>query len=150
MEEKIISMYAKTVSRGKIITRINSMSYAELFNEIGLDGIVSPQTSTVNNIVRYVRSVANAHTDEASEIESLHRFMNDCMETLEFLIKKDIEGITGVPLKLLRKRPGILIACIVRNNRVIIPNGNDEIRSGDTVIVVTAQEQMKNIKDILR
>ena len=150
-ENVIISMYAKTVSRGKIITHINSMSYAELFNEIGLDGIISPQTSTVNNIVRYARSLANAHTDdETSEIESLHRFMNDCMETLEFRIKKEIEGITGVPLKLLRKRPGILIACIVRNNRVIIPYGNDEIRSGDTVIVVTAQEQMKNIKDILR
>ena len=150
-ENVIISMYAKTVSRGKTITRINSMSYAELFNDIGLDGIISPQTSTVNNIVRYARSLANAHTDdETSEIESLHRFMNDCMETLEFRIKKDIEGITGVPLKLLRKKPGILIACIVRNNRVIIPYGNDEIHSGDTVIVVTAQEQMKNIKDILR
>ena len=150
-ENVIISMYAKTVSRGKTITRINSMSYAELFNEIGLDGIISPQTSTVNNIVRYARSVANAHTDEeTSEIESLHRFMNDCMETLEFRIKKEIEGITGIPLKLLRKKPGILIACIVRNSRVIIPNGNDEIHSGDTVIVVTAQEQMKNIKDILR
>ena len=149
-ENVIISMYAKTASRGKIITRINSMSYAELFKEIGLDGIVSPQTSTVNNIVRYARSVANAHKDKASEIESLHRFMDDCMETLEFKINQPIEGITGVPLKLLRKRPGILIACIVRNNRVIIPNGNDEIRSGDTVIVVTAQEQMKNIKDILR
>ena len=150
-ENVIISMYAKTVSRGKTITRINSMSYAELFDDIGLDGIISPQTSTVNNIVRYARSVANAHMDdETSEIESLHRFMNDCMETLEFRIKKDIEGITGVPLKLLRKKPGILIACIVRNNRVIIPNGNDEIHSGDTVIVVTAQEQMKNITDILR
>jgi trk system potassium uptake protein TrkA len=149
-ENAIISMYAKTVSRGKIITRINSMSYAELFKDIGLDGIISPQTSTVNNIVRYVRSVANAHRDETSEIESLHRFMNDCMETLEFRIKKDIEGITNIPLKFLLKRHGILIACIVRNNRVIIPYGNDEIRSGDTVIVVTAQGQMKNIKDILR
>ena len=149
-ENVIVSMYAQTVSQGKIITRINSMSYAELFKDIGLDGIISPQTSTVNNIVRYVRSVANAHKDETSEIESLHRFMDDSMETLEFLIKKDIEGITGIPLKLLRKRPGILIACIVRNNRVIIPYGNDEILSGDTVIVVTAQGQMKNIKDILR
>ena len=149
-ENAIISMYAKTVSRGKIITRINSMSYAELFKDIGLDGIISPQTSTVNNIVRYVRSVANAHRDETSEIESLHRFMEDHVEALEFRIKKEIEGVTGTPLKLLRKRPGILIACIVRNNRVIIPNGNDEIHSGDTVIIVTAQGQMKSMKDILR
>ena len=149
-ENVLISMYAQTVSRGKIITRVNSISYAELFKEIGLDGIISPQTSTVNNIVRYARSVANANKDETSEIESLHRFMDNHVETLEFRIKKDIEGITGIPLKLLRKRPGVLIACIVRNNRVIIPYGNDEIHSGDTVILVTAQGQMKGIKDILR
>jgi trk system potassium uptake protein TrkA len=149
-ENVIISMYAQTVSNGKIITRVNSMSYAELFKDIGLDGIISPQTSTVNDIVRYARSVANAHKDNTSEIESLHRFMEDSMETLEFKIKEEIEGITGIPLRLLRKRSGILIACIVRNNHVIIPYGNDEIRSGDTVIVATAQGQMKNIKDILR
>jgi trk system potassium uptake protein TrkA len=76
----------------------------------------------------------------------------DILKTLaeEFKIKEEIEGITGIPLRLLRKRSGILIACIVRNNHVIIPYGNDEIRSGDTVIVATAQGQMKNIKDILR
>jgi len=149
-ENVLISMYAQTVSGGKIITRVNSMSYAELFKEIGLDSIISPQTSTVNHIVRYVRAVANAHLDETSEIESLNRFMNDCMEALEFRIKKEIEGITNIPLRNLLKRHGILIACIVRNNRVIIPYGNDEIHSGDIVIIVTALGQMKNIKDILR
>ena len=104
----------------------------------------------MNNIVRYVRAVANASSDETSDIESLHRFMEDRVETLEFRIKKEIEGITDIPLKMLRKRPGILIACIVRNNRVIIPYGNDEIHSGDTVILVTAQGKLKGIKDILR
>ena len=149
-ENVLISMYAQTVSNGKIITRVNSMSYAELFREVGLDSIISPQTSTVYNIVRYVRAVANANSNETSEIESLSRFMNDRMEALEFRVKKDIEGITNIPLRLLQKRHGILIACIVRNNRVMIPYGNDEIYSGDIVILVTAQGQMKNIKDILR
>lgn len=151
-ENVIISMYAQTVSQGKIVTRVNSMSYAELFKGIGLDGIISPQTSTVNQIVRYARSVANAHRDKNTEIESLHSFMDDRVETLEFSIKadKEIEGITGVPLKDLQKRPGVLIACIVRNHRVIIPKGNDEIRSGDTVIIVAPQGQTKGIRDILR
>ena len=149
-ENVLVSMYAQTVSNGKIITRVKSMSYAEIFTDIGLDGIVSPQTSTVNNIVRYARAIANAHTDETSEIEALHRFMNERIEMLEFRIKKEIEGITEIPLKQLKQRPGILIACIVRNNHIIIPYGNDEIHSGDTVIIVTAQGQIKGIKDILR
>ena len=149
-ENVLISMYAQTVSTGKIITRVKSMSYAEIFKDIGLDGIVSPQTSTVDNIVRYARAIANAYTDETSEIQALHRFMDERIEMLEFCVKKEIEGITKIPLKHLRQRPGILIACIVRNNRIIIPSGDDEIHSGDTVIIVTAQGQIKGIKDILR
>jgi cell division protein FtsZ len=77
-------------------------------------------------------------------------YLDDAFVLADTILKYTIEGITNIPLKFLLKRHGILIACIVRNNRVIIPYGNDEIRSGDTVIVVTAQGQMKNIKDILR
>ena len=148
-ENVIVSMYAKTIAQGKIITRINSMTYAEIFKEIGLDGIVSPQHSTVSEIIRYVRSIANAHKDESSEIESLHRFMDDRLEVLEFLIKKEIEGITGIPLRKLQSRKGVLITCIVRNNRIIIPSGDDRILPGDKVIIVTPQGLMKGLKDIL-
>ena len=148
-ENVIVSMYAKTIAQGKIITRINSMTYAEIFKEIGLDGIVSPQHSTVSDIIRYVRSIANAYQDETSEIESLHRFMDDRLEVLEFSIKKEIDGLTDIPLRTLPARKGFLITCIVRNNRIIIPSGNDCILPGDKVIIVTPQGLMKGIKDIL-
>lgn len=146
-ENAIVSMYAGTKARGKIITKINAMSYIELFRGVGLQSIVSPQSSTATDIIRYVRSMANVR--EATEIESLHRFMEDRVEALEFVIKKDIDGITGIPLKQLRPRAGVLIACIVRRDRVIIPSGDDEMQRGDAVIVVTTQGQMKGIKDIL-
>ena len=148
-ENVIVSMYAKTIAQGKIITRINSMTYAEIFKEIGLDGIVSPQHSTVSDIIRYVRSIANAYQDETSEIESLHRFMDDRLEVLEFSIKKEIDGLTDIPLRTLPARKGFLITCIVRNNRIIIPSGNDCILPGDKVIIVTPQGLMKGLKDIL-
>lgn len=146
-ENAIVSMYASTKMHGKIVTGIHAMPYIELFRSVGLQSIVSPQSSTATDIIRYVRSMANVR--EATEIESLHRFMEDRVEALEFLIKKDIDGITGIPLKQLRPRGGVLIACIVRRDRVIIPSGDDEIRSGDVVIVITTEGQMKGIKDIL-
>lgn len=146
-ENAIVSMYAKTKAKGKIVTKINAMSYIELFRGMGLESIVSPQSATAADIIRYVRSMANAR--DAAEIESLHRFMEDRVEALEFAIKKDIPDITNIPLKQLRPRAGVLIACIVRRDRVIIPSGDDEIRAGDAVIVVTTHGQMKGIKDIL-
>ena len=140
-------MYAKTKHVHKVVTLIGAMSYIELFREAGLESIVSPQAVTTVNILRYVRSMANVR---GSEIESLHRLMEDHVEALEFLIKDDIDGFTDVPLKDMKLKSGVLLACIVHGDKVIIPNGNDMVQRGDTVIVVTTEGQIKGIKEILK
>ena len=84
------------------------------------------------------------------EIESLHKFMQDKVEALEFIIKDNIDGITNIPLKDLKLKSGILIACIVHRDKVIIPGGNDIISTGDTVIVIATKGQMQDLKDILK
>ena len=72
-------------------------------------------------------------------------------EAFEFVVKQEIEDITDIPLKELKKRSGILIACLVRNGKLLIPSGEDAIHKGDTVIVVTtADKQLTNIKDIVK
>lgn len=145
-ENAIISMYAKTKNVHKTVTMIQSMSYVDLFKNVGLENIVSPKFSTATYILRYVRSMANAR---GSEIESLHTFMDGRVEALEFVIKDGIDGITDIPLKELRPKSGVLIACIVRRDRVIIPSGDDVMKKGDTVIVVTAGGQLKGMRDIV-
>ena len=46
-------------------------------------------------------------------------------------------------------RKGILIAAIIRENEIIIPNGASSIQAGDTVVVVTtAMNVLKEIDDI--
>ena len=84
-----------------------------------------------------------------SEIESLHKFMEDKVEALEFSVKSDIEDVTDVPLKNLRLRPDTLIACIVHRDKIIIPTGNDVITKGDTVIVVTSGAIIDSIRDVI-
>ena len=72
-------------------------------------------------------------------------------EAIEFSIKQDIEGITGTPLKDLRPRRGILIACLIRGRKVVIPSGLDAIHKGDTVLIITtSDQQLTNIKDIVK
>jgi len=146
-ENAIVSMYAKSCNANKIITMIKSVSYVELFKSAGLEGIVSPNSSTASQILRFVRSMASTGD---SEIESLYKLMDDKVEALEFLIKENIDALTDIPLKELKLEKGILIACIVHDDKVIIPTGNDVIRKGDTVIIVTTTEQIKSIKEILR
>ena len=75
--------------------------------------------------------------------------MNDKVEALEFFIKDDIKSLTNIPLKNLKLQSGVLLACIVRDGKVLIPSGNDVISVSDTVIIVTTS-QIKGIREILK
>lgn len=145
----IVSLYAKNKGAKKIVTLISSMSYIDLFKDMGLDTIISPKTSTASYILRYVRSMSNAI---GSDIESLYMIMEGKAEAIEFKVKENIENLTLVPLKELgpKLKKGVLIACIARDGKVIISTGNDFIAPGDTVIVVTTVTQINGIKEILK
>lgn len=145
-ENAIISMYAKTKGVGKVVTMIRTMSYVDFFRGVGLQSIVSPRSSTASFILRYVRSLANA---DSSHIETLHKFLSERVAAMEFRVKEPIQGLTDVPLKALKCKKGILIACIGRKDKVIIPSGDDVISNGDTVIVVTAKHHPEGLEDIL-
>ena len=145
-ENAIVSLYANSKNVHKVVSLIRSVSYVDLFQNMGLKNIVSPKSSTASYILRYVRALANVR---GSEIESLHTFMDGRVEAVEFLIKEDIPSLTGIPLRQLRIRSGVLVACLVRQNEVIIPSGNDFLQKDDTVIVVTTGGQLKDIRDVI-
>ncbi len=43
----------------------------------------------------------------------------------------------------------MLIAFIIRNNKQIFPNGDDELKVNDNVVVVSYQQKLEHIDDIL-
>ena len=52
------------------------------------------------------------------------------------------------PLKDLTIKRNCLIACIIRNNEVMIPNGNSQIKLGDHVVVVTTHKNFDDLTDV--
>ena len=143
-ENAIVSLYAKSKNVGKIITLIGTMSYIDFFKSAGLDSIISPKYLTAGQILHYVRSM---NATKGSEIKSIHKIMNGNIEALEFSVNDNIDGITDIPFKSLKPKAGVLVACIVREEKVIIPSGNDVIKQGDTVIVISA-DRLQSIKEI--
>ena len=74
--------------------------------------------------------------------------MDNKVEALEFSVKKDSK-VTNVPFSNLNIRPGIIVCCINRQGKIITPSGKDMILKGDTVIIVTTELGLNDIKDIL-
>lgn len=145
-ENAIISMYARQSGVDKVITKINRENLVALAAHAGLESIVSPKGITATDVLRYARAMQNSGD---AEIETLHRISNESAEAMEFRIHEESE-ITNVPLKDLKLKKNTLITCITHGGKIIIPTGADMIREGDTVVVVTTNAHVNNIKDILR
>ena len=73
--------------------------------------------------------------------------VNNRVEALEFIAGKQA-GICGKPLKELKIKNNCLIACIIREGEVIIPDGNACIMPSDNVIAVTTHKNFDDLTDI--
>lgn len=142
-ENIIISLYAAKCNVDKVITKINRPSVMKLLSSIGLECVISPKSITANSILRYLRGLE--HSDSSS-IETLYRIVDGAVEAIEFVAAEGFDDL-GVPIKKMKIRKNILIACIIRGNRVIYPHGDDTIELGDTVIVVAKSEQAVHVLD---
>lgn len=132
-ENIILSLYAKNKVKSKIVTKINRLNFDDVIHTLNLDSVIYPKHITTEYIIQYARAKNNSI---GSNIETLYKLMDDRVEALEFAIN-DSTRITGIPLYKLKLKPNLLIGCITRSGQVIIPGGQDMLKSGDTVIVVT-------------
>lgn len=144
-ENLIVSMFADYIGVPKSVTKINRTEYNNVYENKGIDSIVSPKLLTTNEIIRYVRAMDDT---TGGSVVTLYRIVDGKAEALEFSIKNDAP-YNNIPLHKLRLKPNILIASIIRARRVIIPSGNDEIHKGDTVIIVTTTDHaIAELRDI--
>ena len=147
-EGNILSaLYAKRRKVSKVIAKVNNDSLETLVKDVALDSVISPKRVASNRILRYVRSreAGAAH----GEIRGLYKIADGSIEVLEFLAGNEDVALLNIPLKDLKTKKHILIACIVRNGKAIIPGGMDSIQAGDIVMVVTEQRLMNDLGDIM-
>ena len=145
-ENVLLSLYAKTKTNGKVVTKINRIAYDRVINSLDLGTTIYPKNITAEYIVRCVRAKKNSL---GSQIETMHFILDNKAEALEFRIK-DGSPISGISIDSLKLKDNLLIACINRGGKIIIPRGKDVIMPGDTVIVVTLKSGFKDVSDILK
>lgn len=145
-ENILLSLFARSVSKGKLVTKINRIDFDHVIERLDLDTVIYPKNITAEIIVRYVRAMKNTI---GSNVETLYQLIKGKVEAAEFTI---CEGspIIGIPLMDLKFREGVLVAAIVRNRKVILPRGNDRIEDGDAVVIVSNHLGLHDITDILR
>ena len=143
-ENILLSLFASASQVSKTITKVNRSALLKIAQQLPLDSVVSPKAVVTNQILQYARALDNS---KGSNVETLYRMVGDRVEALEFFIADGFDK-HSVPLRDLPLGKDLLIACIIRKGKVIIPGGRDTIEIGDSVVVVTTKPFMKDIGDI--
>ena len=145
-EENLISaMMAKQSGVKKVIVKTTRIDNPVLFHDLGVDSVVSPKLITTNYILKYVRGLSNAMGNPA---ETVYKIVDGEAEVLEFVANKTIKFL-NTPLKDLKLLKGIIIGAIARKNDIIIPHGDDMIKQGDNVIVISIDKRISDFNEVI-
>lgn len=140
----IASLFAKSRGVGQILTKLGRLENSEFIEDLDLGSIISPAKLSCNTILRYVRAMRN----QDGAATAVHNIADGQAEAIEFLVDPDTFYCER-PLKQIKLKKNIRLACIARGNDVIIPNGDSCFKEGDSVVVVVnGDEVILNMNDI--
>lgn len=141
----VAAMYAESKDISKVISRVKMKSRLHVLPDDSKVCIVSREDVATDRILGYSRSLLNAEDNDA--VESLYRLMDGKIEFIEFKVDENDKNL-DIPLKNLKMKRNMLIGCIIRDAKILIPRGDDVIKAGDTVLVATINSQIARLEDI--
>ncbi|MEE1032400.1 MAG: Trk system potassium transporter TrkA [Ruminococcus sp.] len=144
-ENILLSLFVRNNTKAKLVTKVNRISFDNIIDQLDLGSVIYPKYITSDYILQYIRATQNSI---GSNVETLYHILDNKAEALEFKIHTNSK-IIDVPLKDLKLKKNLLLGAINRGGKIIIPRGNDCMKVGDTVIVVTTQKGLDDIQDIL-
>lgn len=78
-ENIMLTLYAKQVSKAKVVTKINRVNYKQVINNLDLGSLVYPKYITSEAIIAYVRAKKNSM---GSNIETLYHMFDSRVEAI--------------------------------------------------------------------
>lgn len=143
-ENMVVSMFANKKKVKKAITLIKNDDLYGMLDELGINNNVSPKYIVAGRIISYIRALENS---VGSNVLTMYQLVNNQVEALEFAAKR-AERFYNKPFKELQLKKNCLVACIIRQNEIIIPDGNSHIQLGDNVVVVTTHKNFDDLNDV--
>lgn len=129
----VLSLYGHSRGVPQIITKLGRLENSRILDGLPLGSVICPKELCCSTIVRYVRAMEN----QSGAAVSVHSIADGQAEAMEFLL----DGAAlhcGEPLKKIRTRRNVLVACITHGMKTEIPNGESAFYQGDTLIIVTS------------
>ena len=133
------AVLAKEAGCSRAITLVNKRSYEALLPTLGIDAVVNPSPLTISTVLRHIRH---------DSISALYTLREDFGEVIEAEITAS-SRLMGQPLGRLDLPRGMKIGAIIRDDLVIFPTPDLEIRQGDRVVALVVYSALRLAEALL-
>ena len=133
------SLLMKHYGVKQVIVHINSTNFFKVVRRIGIDAVISKNTSAVNEVLKIIRS------DEDKLVVS--RFDEIDVESVELKVTENSEFINR-NLSIKELPDEICLAAIIRKDKVIIPIRNTELKIDDELLFFTKSEDIYKAEEL--
>lgn len=131
---------AKSIGAKRVIATVINPKNVKIFKDLGIDMVVC-STYLLGEQIRNLTSIENMVNSLSLEDEKV--------VILEIKINDSL-AVNGKTLAEINISDLGVISSILRAGKAIIPNGQSQIMSGDTVLIVTTTEDRNKIIDIFK
>ena len=133
------ALLAKRLGAKKSIALINRVEYMPLVSTVGIDGVINPRHAAISKVLNYIRK---------GKIVSATPLHDERVEAYE-VIALETADITDRPIKDIKFPPGTIVGAIIRNDDIMIPDGESVIRPGDHMIIFTFRSTIPKLEKML-
>lgn len=145
------SVFAKSRGVSNIVAELDSLRFREVLRSFSIDGTVSSAQISAEEINNYIVDVYHEENDfKGTEIIAEYNIVGK-IHAYQFIVAKNFKLLD---LKLSDKnfklKEGTRIGLIYRDNTLIVPNGSHDIKVGDKILVITNQNKVRFLNDLVK
>lgn len=133
------SLLAKQYGCERVVTLVNNNAYYPLVGPLGIDTMVSPKSIIVANIMQYVRR---------GRIKGIHHICDGEAELIEIEISES-SRIANKQIKDLELPSGVVLGAILRDSKVIIPDGDLSVEPKDLLIILATRDKASQVEKMM-
>lgn len=133
-------LVAREMSSLRIITRATKEEYKKIFLKIGVNSIVSPETSTVDQLEAMITE------PDVVDMALIHE---GNLELIELEVEKKSK-VTNKPITKIEFPKESLVVAIKRGEKFIIPEEEEKLMAGDKVIIIVRKTLEEKIRGMFK
>lgn len=139
-ESNLVSaLLAKRIGAGRSICLVDNPAMVSMVGEIGIDAIISPRLLTIGQMLQHIRG---------GGVRSGAALLGDAVEIIEIEAEADCQ-LVSAPLAELKLPRGVLVAALLRGEKLVVPQGDDQVLAGDRVLIVAKTDLVGKLADFI-